>query len=177
MPLGDPLHQEDTLPKNWKQIAARAGPFPKNFGIVKEDYLYRSAIIWPHQVEALKQIGIKHIITLIPGDWLSAFYKSTSIAIHSFPHYQRRELNQQRVKRIVRSIDCLQEPSIICCLKGKTKTGMVAAGYEIMLNNKPNLQAILESISYGNLNVSSMREMLEYKPIFSSHTFQKIQSL
>ena len=52
--------------------------------------------------------------------------------------------------------------SLVCCLKGATRTGMVVAGYEVLNGRKSNLQAIAESIMYGNVNISSFREMSRY---------------
>jgi len=162
-PLGSPNNKQDPLPENWRELSAIAGAMPENFGIVEKDKLYRSAIVWPHQVNKLyKDYKISHMIVLIDGAWLEQFYDDWKITIHQFPYLQRRELTFERVKDIVRLINSLKEPSLVCCLKGKTKTGMVAAGYEILNGRKNKLQAIADSMRYGNLNISSFSEMRRY---------------
>ncbi len=162
-PLGDPNSKQDPLPENWREISATATIMPENFGVVEKGKLYRSAIVWPHQMEKLhNDYKINHIISLIDGDWLQQFYNDAVITIHQFPYLQRKELTFDRVKDIVRLINSLNEPAIVFCLKGKTKTGMVSAGYEILNGRKTNLQAIAESIKYGNLNMSSFSEIKRY---------------
>lgn len=163
-PLGDPNNKQDPLPENWRKLSAVAGAMPENFGIVAKGKLYRSAIVWPHQVDTLyKNYKICHIIILIDGDWLQQFYDDPKVTIHQFPYLQRKELTFERVKEIVGLINSLKEPSLICCLKGKTKTGMVAAGYEILNGRKSNLQAIADTMRYGNLNISSFSEIRRYR--------------
>lgn len=162
-PLGDPNNKQDPLPENWRKLSATAGAMPDNFGIVEKGKLYRSAIVWPHQVKNLyKDYKIAHIIVLIDGEWLQQFYDDPEITIHQFPYLQRKGLTFQRVKDIVGLINSLNEPSLVCCLKGKTKTGMVIAGYEILNGRKNHLQAVADSIKYGNLNMSSFSEIRRY---------------
>ena len=162
-PYGSPENQQDILPENWQELVAKADSLPIKFGMVNPQKLFRSGIIWPHQVRILQgQYNIAHIISLIPGDWLSQFYDDTSITIHQFPFYQRRELTFQRVRGIVDVINSLKEAAIVHCVKGVTKTGMVSAGYQILNRQRSNLGAIVESMSYGILNPSSIREILQY---------------
>ena len=162
-PLGDKNNKQDPLPENWQELSAIADGKPKKFGVVERDRLYRSGIVWSHQIEGLhREYGISHIIALIDGDWLQQFYEDERITIHQFPLFQRRELTFERVKDIVEVINSQDEPSLVCCLKGATRTGMVVAGYEVLNGRKSNLQAIAESIMYGNVNISSFREMSRY---------------
>ena len=164
-PLGDPEHKQDPLPDNWRELAARAGSMPKNFGVVEHKKLYRSAIVWPSQVEGLHaNYGINHFITLMDGDWLLDHYARQDITIHQFPFFQRRELTLKRVKDIVEVINTLDSPSIVSCLKGSVRTGMVVAGYEIINGRKSNLVARLESGLYWNFNGSAHREIKDYLP-------------
>jgi hypothetical protein len=88
-PLGDPNNKQDPLPENWKELSAIADWKPRKFGIVEQDKLYRSGVVWPHQVEGLhRDYGISHIITLIDGDWLQQFYDDERITIHQFPFFR-----------------------------------------------------------------------------------------
>ena len=162
-PYGNPENQQDTLPENWQEFAATADDLPIKFGVVEPEKLFRSGIIWPHQVEKLKrQYGIVHIISLIPGDWLSKFYYNPDITVHQFPFYQRRELTFERVRNIVDVINSLQEPTIVNCLRGITKTGMVCAGYQILNGQRSNLGAIIENMRFGYFNISSIKEVMHY---------------
>ena len=73
-PLGDPDNQQDPLPENWQELSAIADGSPRKFGVVEQEKLYRSGIVWPHQVGGLHHdYGIRHIVTLIDGDWLQQF--------------------------------------------------------------------------------------------------------
>src|SRR3989338_5539343 len=120
-PLGDPNNKQDPLPENWQELSAIADEKPKKFDVVERNRLYRSGIVWPHQVEGLhRDYGISHIITLIDGDWLQKFYDDGEITIHQFPFFQRRELTFGRVKDIVEVINSQAESSLVCCLKGAT---------------------------------------------------------
>ena len=169
-PLGDPNQRQDPLPKNWKDIAgAEAGFIPVRFAAVEVGKLYRSGIVWPQQVHRLQEkYGIAHIISLIEGGWLSDFYEDPSITIHQFPFYQRRELTAKRVGDIVDTINGLEQPALVHCLKGVTKTGMVSAAYQIMNGQKSNLGAFLEYIwrsewhLSGLVNTSTVREIFYY---------------
>ena len=96
------------------------------------------------------------------GDWLREFYDDPEITIHQFPTLQRRELTYERVRNIVDVINDLNEPSLVHCLRGVTRTGMVCAGYQIINGDKGKFGAIAESIRYGMVNLSSLREMLNY---------------
>ena len=162
-PYGNPEEKQDSFPENNNNLVVKANKKPKNFGVVEESKLYRSAIIWPHQARKLQEdYGIQHIITLIDGDWLQEFYDDEEITIHQFPLLQRRELTFGRVTNIVDVINSLDGPAIVCCLKGKTRTGMVCAGYRLINDQKDHLGSIIETIKFGNLNISSFREMWRY---------------
>jgi len=161
--LGDPANKQDPLPENWQEISARTEGEPCNFGIVEEGKLYRSGIVWQSNVEWLyKTHNIRNIITLVDGDWLTRYYDDPRITIHQFPFFQRRALTKDRVRDIVDVINSLQEPCVVSCLKGVVRTGMVVAGYEIMNGRKSNLAAMLESMAYGNVNLKTLKEILQY---------------
>ncbi|MBI2647495.1 hypothetical protein HYW99_03390 [Candidatus Woesearchaeota archaeon] len=162
-PLGKPEEAQDPLPKDWKVETSKDGNRPRRFGVVEENKLYRSGIVWSHQVRELqKDYGIVHIISLLDGEWLREFYDTPEITIHQFPILQRRELTYERVRNIVDVINDLNEPSLVHCLTGATRTGMVCAGYQIINGRKGTFGAIVESIGYGMVNISSLREMLHY---------------
>ena len=168
-PLGDQNQRQDPLPENWKEIAAEAGITPVRFAAVEIGKLYRSGIVWPKHVLRLQEkYGIAHIISLIEGDWLSEFYEYPSITIHQFPFYQRRELTAERVGDIVDTINGLEQPALVQCLKGVTKTGMVSAAYQILNGQKGNLGAFLEYVwrsewhLSGLVNTSTVREIFDY---------------
>ena len=168
-PLGDPNQKQDPLPENWKEIAAEAGIIPIRFSVVEDEKLYRSGIVWPQQLKRLKEkYGIAHIVSLMEGDWLSEFYEDPSITIHQFPVYQRRELTAERVGNIVDLINGLEQPALIHCLKGVTKTGMACAAYRILNGQNSNLGAFLEYVwrsewhLSGLVNTSTVREIFGY---------------
>ena len=164
-PLGNPDEAQDPLPNNWRELATQDGTKPIRFGIVEEGKLYRSGIVWTHQVRKLQEdYGIVHIVSLLDGDWLREFYEDAEITIHQFPILQRRELTYDRVRNIVDVINELDKPALVHCLTGATRTGMVCAGYEIINGKKGKLSAIMESITYGMVNISSLREMVHYYP-------------
>ncbi len=166
-PHGSPENQQHPLPANWKDIASKASNRPARFGVVDPDKLYRSGMIWPHHVNTLQEdYQIKHIISLLDGDWLKEFYNDNSIIIHQFPFYQRKELTFDRVKNIVDVINSLKEPAIVHCFKGATRTGMVCAGYHIINGKKGNLAVIIGNMKYMDFNISSMREILHYSDKF-----------
>lgn len=159
-PLGNPKEAQDPLPENWKELAAQKGKIPKRFGVVEEGKLYRSGIVWANQVRKLHEdYGIANIVSLLEGNWLREFYDSSEITIHQFPILQRRELTYERVRTIVDVINDLNQPSLVHCLNGATRTGMVCAGYQIINGIKGKFGAIIESIGYGMVNISSLREM------------------
>lgn len=160
---GDSLEAQDPLPDNWEELAEKAGERPIKFNSVSGKHLYRSGMVWPKQVKFLeKTYGIKNIISLIDGDWLAEFYGDDKITIHQFPFNRRSDLTREMVRDIVITINGLNEPTLVHCLKGKTKTGMVCAGYRTMTEGKTNLSAIIESVRFGNLNISSFTEMWDY---------------
>lgn len=162
-PYGDPERPQHPLPENWEEIASKAGRKPKRFGVVDPRKLYRSGIIWSHQVPILQEeYNIKNIISLIEGNWLKDFYEDKEITIHQFPFYQRRELTFERVKNIVDVINSLEEPAIIHCFTGATRTGLVSAGYNIINGKKSKLATIIENLKYKDINFSSWREILKY---------------
>ena len=168
-PLGDPNQKQDHLPENWKEIAAEAEIIPIRFSVVEDGKLYRSGIVWPQQVQRLQEkYSIAHIISLIEGDWLSEFYEDPTITIHRFPVYQRRELTAERVEDIVDTINGLEQPALVHCLKGVTKTGMVSAAYQILNGQKSNLGAFLEYVwrsewhLSGLVNISTVKEIFGY---------------
>ena len=164
-PLGDPSKKQDPLPENWESIAADAGHLPNNFGTVEPGKLYRSGIVWPNQVRKLKEdFGIEHIISLLDGDWLQDFYYGSAVTIHQFPFHRRRALTFDRVRDIVTVINDLDKPALVHCYHGATRTGMVCAGYQIINGRKGRFRAILESVRYRNVNISSFREMRHYMP-------------
>ena len=151
------------MPENWQDIAAKAGKMPKRFGVVESGKFYRSGMIWPRQVDTLqKELGIKNIVSLIGGNWLHEFYADEDIDIHQFAFHQRRELTEERVKNLVEFIDTLEGRTIVHCLKGSVKTGMVVAGYRILHGQKSNLGAVIEGIGYCNFNISATREIMRY---------------
>ena len=162
-PLGNPEKAQDPLPHNWRELAKKDGDRPKRFGVVEEGRLYRSGIVWSHQVKKLQEdYGIVHIISLLDGDWLRDFYDDAEIKLHQFPILQRKELNYSRIRDIVDIISKLDKPALVHCLTGATRTGMVCAGYQIINRRKDKLSAIVESVGYGMVNISSLREMLHY---------------
>ena len=113
-PLGDPKKTQDSLPNNWKELAKKGGDIPRRFNVVEEGKLYRSGIVWPHQVKKLQtDYGVEHIISLLDGDWLEEFYDDPFITIHRFPIMQRKELNYNRIKRIVEVINELEGFSLV----------------------------------------------------------------
>lgn len=70
-PLGNYEGRQDPLPINWREISESAPHFPDALATVTRRKLYRSAIIWPKQIPFLQEkYGIKHIVSLISGDWL-----------------------------------------------------------------------------------------------------------
>ena len=151
------------LPHNWIDLARNAGQVPDNFGVVDPGKLYRSAVVWPHQVLYLREeFGIRHILTLIDGDWLAGFYREERVTIHKFPFLQRRALKFEKVKDIVDVINSLDQPSLVMCLKGRTRTGMVCAGYDIINGKGSRFGSMIESLKYGNLNVASYMEIAKY---------------
>jgi len=163
-PLGNLTEKpQDPLPENWKELAGKSGHIPARFDIVDEDKLFRSAIVWPHQVKHLRDnYGISNIVSLMDGDWLSEFYENSEVEIHQFPFLQRRALTYNRIRGIVDVINESKRPCLVHCLKGSTRTGMVCAGYNIINGNKGKLASIAESVKYGMVNISSIREMLYY---------------
>ena len=163
-PLGNRIRKrENPLPDNWEELVSRVGDTPKNFGIVEQGRLYRSGIVWPHHVRPLKEkYGIGHFISLMEGDWLSQFYDNPSISIHQFPISRRDALTFERVKNIVDAIDGFDEPAIVFCRRGATRTGMVCAGYQIIHGRRTRLGAVLENMAHWNFNLSSIREILRY---------------
>jgi protein tyrosine/serine phosphatase len=170
-PYGDPNEKQDPLPRNWREIELNASFLPLNFDVVEDSRLYRSGIIWAKQIPILQEIfDIKHIISLVPGDWLESYYDSLDITIHQFPFFQRRELTFERVKGIVNVINSLDGPALVHCLKGATRTGQVIAGYEVINGLKTNKEALEDSQEYwkfGKLgmffNFSYRREILAYE--------------
>lgn len=155
--------RQDPLPNNWEELASERGDTPKNFGIVEQGKLYRSGIVWPHQVRPLQETyGIRHVISLMEGDWLSQFYDDSSISIHQFPIRRRDALTFERVRHIVDVINGFDEPAIVFCRRGATRTGMVCAGYQILNGRRTKFGAILENMSYWNFNISSIGEILRY---------------
>lgn len=162
-PLWNPNNLQDPLPTNWKEIATKEWPMPKNFGVVKQWVLYRSAIIFPHQVETLKtQLWIRHIISLIHGDWLEEFRDDASITIHQFPILERKALTKERVVQIVWLIRRLGKPAIVHCLKWATRTWMVCSGYDIQVLWQSPIITIAKGLKHWNMNISAIREIMEY---------------
>jgi len=160
---GVPIDKQDPLPENWRELSKIANGKPEKFGVVEPNKLYRSAVVWPRQVEDLyEDYGVCNIITLIDGDWLKQFYDDERITIHQFPFFRRRELTFEKIKDVVKVINLQDKPSLVCCLKGVVRTGMLVAGYEILNGRKSNLRAMVESVIYGNVNISSFREMRKY---------------
>ncbi len=168
-PFGDSDHKEHPLPENWQDIERHAGLMPIRFAPVDDNKLYRSGIVWSHQIPVLQdKYGIHHIVSLMDGDWLNKDYDNPSIMIHQFPFHQRRELTAERAKNIVDTINKFDSPALVHCLKGVTKTGMVSAAYQILNAQKSNLAAFLEYVwrsewhLSGILNISTVKEILAY---------------
>jgi len=162
-PYGTKENQQNPLPKNWRELAAKTGIKPKRFGIVEEGKLYRSGIIWPPQIPWLQENhGIVHIVSLLEGDWLQDYYESSDIVLHQFPFRQRRQLTFDRAKNIVDVINDLEKPAIVHCLHGVVRTGMVCAAYQIINGRKSHYSAILETVMYGNINLSALKEISSY---------------
>ncbi len=161
-PLGKPELAQDSLPENWKEVYSNSGDLPSNFGVVIDEKLYRSGVILPSHIENLRnRYGIKNIVSLVDRICLDEFEDREDIIIHHIPVLQRRELTFDRIKELVNLIDSTDEPFIVSCLKGKTRTGMVIAGYQV-LHGMNRFGAMIGSIGYGNGNISSFREMLAY---------------
>ena len=166
-PLGDPEKIQDGLPYNWRELEEKAGDMPDRFAQVDEN-LFRSAIPYPKHIATLQErYGIKNIVSLIDGDWLKEYYSlpSGEIQIHQFPVYQRRELTPQRVKDIVGIIKYLKGPTLVHCLKGVTRTGMVVAGYQIGVMKRSKwtvVPALIFNRTAPNLNISALKEIVRY---------------
>ena len=167
-PFGDPNHKEHPLPENWQKIAEQDGLMPVRFAAVDEGKLYRSGIVCPRQIPALQdRYGINHIISLMDGDWLEDYYKTPRVTIHQFPFHQRKELTAERAKNIVDTINELDSPVLVHCLKGVTRTGMVSAAYQILNGQKSNLGAFLEYLWRSKWHVSGLANKPTIKEIFN----------
>jgi len=162
-PYGNLEEAQHPLPSNWRELASKAGKKPVKFGVVDPGKLYRSGMIWPHHVKWLQEShDIKNLVSLVDGDWLSEFYEDQSIVIHQFPHHQRRELTFERIRDIVDVINSFEDPAIVHCFKGATRTGMVCAGYRIINGMTSNLVAILKNLRFVDVNPSAIREIRHY---------------
>jgi len=158
------LKMRHTLPKNWKALESRAKEMPKKFDVIDQGKLYRSGIVWPKHVKSLQEKhGVVHFISLIDGAWLREFYEVDGVYIHQFPFIERAELTPPRVKNIVDVIDSLEEPALVFCLKGATKTGMVCAGYQISHRLRTPEECVRESRwrDLAVLNPHIKRDILE----------------
>lgn len=160
-PLGKPWEGKDVVPKNVEELDKVAPLLPVRFSRVDEK-LFRSGLVFPSQITHLRdQYDVRHIVSLLPGDWLSSWYDNPSVTIHHFPLYRRREFTPDRVKNVVATIDGLEGRVLVFCKKGLTRTGMVVAAHRIK-NNMPVWVAAMECLLRGNLNGSAFRDILLY---------------
>lgn len=154
---------QDPLPNNWKELSLQQWNIPENFGTIDPGKLYRSAIIYPHQIKILQaRFQIWHIISLIDGDWLEEYYDNSEITIHQFPILERKALTKQRIAIIIDLIKSLNSPALIHCLKGATRTGMISSYYEITVLNKNRILSILNWARHWNVNISAIREIMNF---------------
>lgn len=161
-PLGN--NPQDPLPTNWQELEKQACDMPRNFGVVKEQVLYRSGIVYPKQIKTLRVLyWIRHIISLIHGDWLKVHYDNTGVTIHQFPILERKALTRERVLDIIWVIQGLDWPALVHCLKWTTRTWMVCCGYKINSLGQYPIVAILDSsLRHWLLNPSAVKEIMKY---------------
>lgn len=162
-PLGNPNNIQDPLPKDWRELEVRSWDLPDNFWVVNPWVLYRSAIVYPKQVEKLKKkYWIWHIISLVDWTWLKDYYEDPEITIHQFPILERKALTRERIEYIIWVINNLNKPALVHCLKWATRTWMVCSLYEIQVMNRNRIATILGWIRFWNVNISAIREICKY---------------
>ncbi|HLD12545.1 MAG TPA: hypothetical protein VJB87_03030 [Candidatus Nanoarchaeia archaeon] len=163
-PIGEPWKAVDPVPQNVVELDKTAPLLPKNFNCV--DYkLFRSGLVFPSQVHHLRgTYGIQHIVSLVPGDWLSSWFDDASVTIHQFPFHRRREMTPSHVNNIVKTIAGLEGRVLVHCKKGETRTGMVCAAYRMQRGVYPLGCVVIDAVLHGMVNGSALRDVLFYYP-------------
>jgi hypothetical protein len=152
-------YAQDPLPRDWRERDSSG--FPPNFSGVVEGRLYRSGLVLPEHVERLHNVlKIDDFIVLLEGNWLDEFSDREDITIHQFPTIRRSDLTKEHVQEAVRIIDSSNRIHV-SCNKGITRTGEVIAAHRIA-HGSNRLLAAYESLLEGNLNISSIFEILSY---------------
>lgn len=168
-PLGHIGDAQDSLPSNWERIQEEQDAYsiPNEFSQVIPG-VFRSSLPWRKQLTHLEsEYGIKHVISLLDGDWLSGDYDLMSrVDVHQFPIYQRRHLTKARVEFILEQIDRLRTEDdnsniLIHCLKGRVRTGMVSAALQLSEGYSMS-KVIFDTIKHKNVNHSALMEIFKY---------------
>lgn len=137
----------DPLPANWRELEAKAGPLPENLKVVVPGKVYRSGIVFAHQVPNLqRELGIRHVIALLPGDWLDSLRDDPTITIHKFSTDRRHELRVlSRILEITDFIHDLKEPALVICKHGADRTGSVVGAFRVR-QGENSLVAALKNV-------------------------------
>jgi hypothetical protein len=169
--MEDKGETQHALPENWEDVARNAADLPMLLSSFDEGK-YRGGMVWPKHVKRLqKEFGIRHIVSLMEGDWLNDFYDDPNLVIHQFRFRKRNDMTPDMALEFVDLLSVLQEPTIVHCYKGVTRTGMGVAAHQIVNRQKTPLMALLEYVlkseyhCSGLVNLSTCREILGYKDL------------
>jgi len=150
--------ERDILPQNLDGYDSWC--VPRRFRQVDEK-VYASSLILPHHISILRsQYWIKHVISLIHGDWLQEYYHGTDISIHQFPHLGRY-IPKENIIKILGLIDDLDEKVVVHCLKWKIRTGKIIALHEMQNMWKSKAEAMLRYMKtswWNRVNVNNFIE-------------------
>jgi len=118
-----------------------------------DDFIYRSGILTDDNIEHVKELDIKTIVSMktnivdthIEKEWC----QHNGIKFCHVPMLLVPEIDEKKVIKAVKEISNRQHPLLVHCTHGSDRTGTVIAIYRILKNNWTYDDAIAEMEKYG----------------------------
>jgi protein tyrosine/serine phosphatase len=119
---------------------------PVRFSLIdKTKSVYRGGQPTHEHLQALHQLGIKHVVNLRRENPIKRYYEKQSceelnINYHPFPHFGIFGMSIETINEIIDAIHNLDEPSYVHCKNGRDRTSVIIASYLVKYCDKdPNL--------------------------------------
>ena len=136
----------------------------KNFGVVEDGKLYRSAQLTTAELEeAIEKYKIKTVISLRGSPAGTSYYETEAVTlerlhVHFIPVALRDETypDETKLKEIFHQFDHGEYPMLIHCRVGADRTGLIAALYQRSYMNKTLAEAE-KQLSFRNWHLSFLK--------------------